>query len=78
MTRELFMKPETKHQSDMAINNSTIKKTETKDTTASKHNWEIRTGGKHVPLGNCGSFRKQRIAELDHQGQARFQIRQMK
>ena len=72
------MKPDTKHQSDMAINNSTIKKTETKDTTASKHNWEIRTGGKHVPLGNCGSFRKQRMAELDHQGQARFPIRQMK
>ena len=72
------MKPEAKHQSGMAINNSTIKKTEIKDTTASKRNWEIRIGGKHVVLVNCGSLRKQRIAELDHEGQTRFQKRQMK
>lgn len=75
---ELFMEPETKHQSGMAMNNSTIKKTEIENTTASEHNWDSRIGGKHIPLGNCGSFRKQRIAELDHRGWARFQIRQTK
>lgn len=40
------MEPETKHQSDTAMNNSTIKKTEIQDTTASKPNWESRIGGK--------------------------------
>lgn len=71
---DLFMVLKTKYRtSDISINNHTIRQTERKTIRIAEHNWEVRIGSKHFPLGNCTRFLKPIIAELDHQRWARFQ-----
>lgn len=64
---ELFVELKTEYQSDTSVNNPALKQTKIKAVRRPQPNWKVRIGSKHFPLGNCRSFRKPRMAELDQQ-----------
>ena len=67
------MELKTKYRiSDTPVSNHTIRQIERRAVRTAEHNWEVRIGSKYFLLSNCTSFLKPIIAELDHQGWARF------